>query len=192
MASLCRGVTLIEMLLVMALMSAVYAMAGPVLARLSAQVKLEASALHVWSVLGLARSEALYSNQPVHVCALLMRRNSRLNSCRVQHEAGEQGDSLRDGLLAFADWPSAGSLDRQRPALLGQYDAREDLRDGQVLTGIQLSGHEQMVSVQPSGRYRGRLPCLQLTDSRSKVVRKVTVTSGLGLPDWHPVQDCPR
>ncbi|BEV73119.1 hypothetical protein THUN1379_26010 [Paludibacterium sp. THUN1379] len=184
--------TLIEMLLVMALMSAMYAMAGQVLARLSGQVRLEASALHVWSVLGLARSEALYSNQPVHVCALLMRRNSRLNSCRAQHGAEGEAETLRDGLLVFADWPSAGSLDRQRPALLGQYDAREDLRDGQVLAGIRLSGHQQMVSVQPTGRYQGGQPCLQLSDPRSAGSQMIMVTSGLGLPQWLPGQSCAR
>ncbi|MBV8048587.1 MAG: GspH/FimT family pseudopilin [Paludibacterium sp.] len=175
-----RGFSLIEMLWVLSLTALSTAMAVAMLTRLLAGARLTASAGHLWSALGMARSEALYSGQPVQVCALLMRRNQRLQGCRRSSGGDEASEAWRQGVLLFADRadPTGGTR-------AGHYDRREDLRDFAVLPGIELSVEEGGHAVTPDGRYAaGRRPTFELREPRSGACQVVAPDPRSFLPRW--------
>ncbi len=92
-ASGSAGLTLLEVLVVMALLGVMVSLAAPGVSALHQQHRLQAQAESLWSSLVLARSEALSRQQRVTVCA------------RAQGQAGACDPSglWQQGWLVFAD-----------------------------------------------------------------------------------------
>ncbi|TDR80732.1 GspH/FimT family pseudopilin [Paludibacterium purpuratum] len=180
-----RGFTLIEMLLVLSLMMLMMVSASSALGKLSGGVRMEASAWQLWSALGQARSEALYSGRPVQICGLWMRRNQRLLDCRqaVPGQIDRAADHWRQGVLLFADRPG---MTHQ------QYDRDEDLRDYAVLPGIRLSASAVRYTVLADGRYAGGVaPNFVLRDPNGGACQSVSADAAGYRRLWCRGDHCP-
>ncbi len=95
------GLTLLEALVVVALLGVMVSLAAPGLSALRQQHQLQAAAEGLWSSLVLARSEALRRQQRVTVCARQA----------GQSEACGGGADWQQGWLVFADANDNASLD---------------------------------------------------------------------------------
>ena len=87
------GFTLLEALVVMALLGVMVSLAAPALSALRLQHRLQAEAEGLWSSLVLARSEALRRQQRVTVCA---RAQGQASAC-------DPSGDWQQGWLVFAD-----------------------------------------------------------------------------------------
>ncbi|MFM8577040.1 MAG: GspH/FimT family pseudopilin, partial [Limnohabitans sp.] len=106
------GFTLLEALLVMALIGLMLSLAVPTLSALRHQHQLQAQAEGLWSTLVLARSEALRRQQRVRVC---VRANGEVRTC-------DDSGLWQQGWLVFADANDNAQLDAGE-ALIEERDA---------------------------------------------------------------------
>ncbi len=93
------GLTLLEALVVVALLGVMVSLAAPGLSALRQQHQRQAAAGGLWSSLVLARSEALRRQQRVTVCA------------RITDSACDASGTWQKGWLVFADANDNASLD---------------------------------------------------------------------------------
>ncbi len=107
------GFTLLEALVVMALIGLMVSLAAPGLWALRQQHQLQAQAEALWSSLVLARSEALRRQQRVTVCARM---------AYAQGKACDPGGVWQQGWLVFADANDNAQLDAGE-ALIEVYNA---------------------------------------------------------------------
>ena len=109
------GFTLLEALVVMALLGVMVSLAAPAMSALRLQHRLQAEAEGLWSSLVLARSEALRRQQRVTVCA---RAQGLASTC-------DASGLWQQGWLVFADANGNAQLDPGE-ALLEARDAVPD------------------------------------------------------------------
>jgi type IV fimbrial biogenesis protein FimT len=176
---ICSGFSLMEVLMVLTL-SGWLATAGLALLRVvPVKGRLDAGVHSIVAALNYARSEALRSARPVHVCALHRRRNERLNSCRPRRSRAQPWEQ---GALVYADTFPGGT---------GGYDRREDLRDISWPSGLWVeSGHDRY-RLNGEGVFTSAQPDFRLTDPGSGLCARVWTDPATAAPRFCFGSSCP-
>lgn len=97
------GFTLIEMMVVVAIVAVLLTLAVPGFNALTASSRMEGRIQALLSSVQFARSEAIRSNGNVYVCALNSKTNLDVQGCQGKAKKGDTAWS--EGVLLFADLP---------------------------------------------------------------------------------------
>lgn len=173
-----RGHSLLELLCVLALAALAAVAAVPGFGHLLAQARLDDGAVKLAAALRFARSEALRSGRPVHLCPLAQRRNLRHNGCRSPSDPA----AWRDGVLVFADFPWFAT---------DRYDRREDLRDFSFVPGLRVEVARGRYHLTADGRFTPDEPLFVLRAQRAGLCATVRAGHGGGPPVWCRGPACP-
>lgn len=112
----CRGYTLIEMLVAVALMLAIMAWAGPAMSGIVVSIKVKAGAQAIFDTLELARAEAI-------------KRNGRVVICKSPSGvACDRNAMWEQGWIVFQDHNNNGILDAGESPLHREHALHETLR----------------------------------------------------------------
>jgi prepilin-type N-terminal cleavage/methylation domain-containing protein len=151
------GFTLLEALVVLALVAVLAGMAAPAMGRLRQQHRMQAQAEALFSSLMLARSEALRQQQRVTVCA------------RTPDDRCASAGPWTQGWMVFVD-TNANAQRESQERLLQKHEA---LPSGMALEGNFSGGHADFV---PSGCHAGMAlghQCLGQAQARKSRSRRL-------------------
>jgi prepilin-type N-terminal cleavage/methylation domain-containing protein len=167
------GFSLLETMMVLALLAMVVSLALPPLRIAIGAGRLEADLQNLGSALVFARSSALYSGLAVQVEGLHMRRNLTKNGVR-QPRPG-QANPWFQGVLLYANHHGSSHAG---------YDRREDLRDYRFLSSVQVSSAQAAYRISPSGVPVGEAPMLfVLREQLSQRCATLRLTAEMSWPE---------